>query len=199
MCRKKFMELLLAFKSDIMEIIDRQSKTFFHLKINTFDNITFTYRHAGNDNLKFLTVEQILADIPHLIDSIRKEYNATKKSRIILCGSGFGGTLAAWARQKYPHLVYGVWSSSGIFHRVLHTKEPYESLTLTIREYGGSKCAENVAEAFDKILESVLLYELEYLKSIFNLCDLLWLYNEDIGMFYNGLINYIITYFNAYK
>lgn len=96
--------------------------------------------------------------------------------------------------------MYGAWSSSGIFQRVLHTKEPYESLTRTIREYGaGGKCAENVAEAFDKILESVLLYELEYLKEIFNLCDLLWMYNEDIGMFYNGLINYIITYFNDYK
>lgn len=141
-------------------------------------------------------MEQILADISHLVHSIRTEYRAPQ-ARIILCGSGFGGTLAAWSRQKFPHLIYAAWSSSGIFERILHTKEPYEALSRTIREQGGAKCATNVAEAFDKILEKTLLYELEYLRDIFNLCDLLWQYNEDIGMFYNGLIDYIITNFNG--
>lgn len=38
---------------------------------------------------------------------------------VILFGAGTGGTLAAWARKKFPHLVDFAWSSSGIFEVAL--------------------------------------------------------------------------------
>ena len=62
--------------------------------------------------MNFLTVEQALGDIVEFIDTIRR---TTRYPRVILFGSGYGATLAAWTRKKYPHLVDGIWSSSGIF------------------------------------------------------------------------------------
>lgn len=39
----------------------------------------------------------------------------SESSAVILWGSGHGASIATWARKKYPHLVDGAWSSSGIF------------------------------------------------------------------------------------
>lgn len=35
------------------------------------------------------------------------------KAKVIVAGTAYGGNLAVWFRQKYPHLVDGIWSSSG--------------------------------------------------------------------------------------
>lgn len=72
------------------------------------------YRDASFDNMQFLTLEQILHDVAAFIESIRTQHNSIT-SRVILWGSGYGATLATWARKKYPHLIDGAWSSSGVF------------------------------------------------------------------------------------
>lgn len=86
-----------------------------------FKRILFIYRDSSFENLQYLNVDQCLADIALLIRAVRETYNSSD-SRIILSGSGYGGTLAAWARQRYPHLIYGVWSSSGSFDFTMDTK-----------------------------------------------------------------------------
>lgn len=47
-----------------------------------------------------------MADIATLINVLRRDNPYT--NRVILWGSGYGGTLAVMARQKYPHLIDGV-------------------------------------------------------------------------------------------
>lgn len=56
--------------------------------------------------MRYNTVEQILADISTFIDHIRRSLN-TPFAPVILWGSQFGATLAAFTRLKYPHLVNG--------------------------------------------------------------------------------------------
>lgn len=58
-------------------------------------------------------MEQCLGDIVEFINDITS--GVRQPARTILYGSGFGATLAAWTRKKYPHLVHGVLASSGIF------------------------------------------------------------------------------------
>lgn len=72
-------------------------------------------RNVTFENLEFLTVEQSLADIAIFIEFIRSSSDIYRNSKVILWGSGYGGTISTYARMKYPHLVDGVWSSSGIF------------------------------------------------------------------------------------
>lgn len=52
-------------------------------------------------------MEQSLADIAAFIHYLRL-FNQEYTPKIILWGSGYGGTMATWARKKYPHLVDGV-------------------------------------------------------------------------------------------
>lgn len=64
--------------------------------------------------MELFHVENTLGDIAYLITGVRENLNALN-ARVIVWGSGTGGKLAVWARQKYPHLINGAWSSSGLF------------------------------------------------------------------------------------
>lgn len=75
--------------------------------MNLFSNVSF-------ENLELLSVEQILADLAVFIRAARQAIPTAEFSRVILWGSGCGASFAVLARARYPHLVYGVWSSSGI-------------------------------------------------------------------------------------
>ncbi|XP_036215070.2 putative serine protease F56F10.1 isoform X2 [Bactrocera oleae] len=64
------------------------------------------------ENLKFLSSKQALADVAHFIRSMNQKYSFSSKQKWIVFGGSYPGSLAAWARQKYPHLIYGAISSS---------------------------------------------------------------------------------------
>lgn len=68
---------------------------------------------ASFEDLQFLTVDQALGDLSVLISTIRADLGTT--GRVILWGTGYGASLATHARKKFPHLVDGVWASSGYF------------------------------------------------------------------------------------
>lgn len=75
----------------------------------------------GNDslslsNLKYLTAEQALKDLAYFIMQISKskQFRITEKNPWITIGGSYPGAMAAWFRNKYPHLTIGSISSSGV-------------------------------------------------------------------------------------
>lgn len=58
--------------------------------------------------MQYLTVEQSLADIATFIRFIRTEPTVGYFTKVILWGSGYGGSIATYARKKYPGLIDGV-------------------------------------------------------------------------------------------
>lgn len=68
--------------------------------------------------MQFLTIEQILGDISTFIRFIRSGLHGAK---VIVWGSGVGGTLSAWSRKKFPHLIDAAWASSGLFDLELNS------------------------------------------------------------------------------
>jgi len=56
----------------------------------------------GVKNLAWLTSEQALADLAAFITEMNNQYNI---SAWIAFGGSYPGSLAAWLRLKYPHLV----------------------------------------------------------------------------------------------
>ena len=59
-------------------------------------------------NYGFLSVEQALADYAALIHHFHHTRLFPETAPLITFGGSYGGMLAAWFRQKYPHLTIGL-------------------------------------------------------------------------------------------
>lgn len=154
--------------------------------------------NASESNLRFLTVEQSLADIAVLLTTIRRDVNDTD-APIVLWGTGYGATLATWAKQRYPHLITGVLASSGIFEYQTHSNEQYEHLSSVIRIIGGQECTNTVSTAFEQIETLVRAFELEKVTEDLNLCHFPTpRINEDLALLFRGLVQTIVEYLNRF-
>lgn len=60
----------------------------------------------------------MLADVPHFLTQVKEDYEAPN-APIIIWGTRMGATTAALAKKKFPHLINGAWSSSGLFRAYL--------------------------------------------------------------------------------
>ncbi|XP_031618081.1 putative serine protease K12H4.7, partial [Contarinia nasturtii] len=153
---------------------------------------------SSTENLKYLSVEQSLADLAHLIRVITsdKEMNAT--GGVILVGGSYAATMAAWFKQKYPHLVKGSWASSAPLHAKLNYFEYTETVAESIRTTGGDKCY-NIIEGIFGAIENLIEHnDSESLKTVFKVCDNfditnildVWNFYSTAKDFFSGLVQY---------
>lgn len=155
---------------------DQQSKpfSFYENSLNIFNCIVF-FSHqistTSTENLKYLSIGQSLADLAHFVREITadKELNAT--GGVIVVGGSYSATMAAWFRQKYPHLVKGAWASSAPLQAKVNYFEYTETVAKVIRKIGGEDCYNNVEAAFEAIDDLITNDDMDTLKELFKLCD----------------------------
>lgn len=75
--------------------------------------ITFISSDLSTNNLQYLTSRQALADLGAFVLAMKEEYNLAPTQKWIAFGGSYPGSLAAWAREKYPDLIHGAISTSG--------------------------------------------------------------------------------------
>ena len=103
------------------------------------------------ENLKYLTIEQMIEDIAFVIDRItsRNFFNITKKNPWILSGSSYSAMIAIWFKAMYPDMVVGVYASSPIVPTLL---APNISKKLYSNAIAGGKNCRAVLQALMKDL-----------------------------------------------
>lgn len=65
-----------------------------------------SFSNATVESLRFLSAEQMVADIGVLVAAVRDELNAPN-ANVILWGTGYGASLATWARREFPDQIQG--------------------------------------------------------------------------------------------
>lgn len=73
--------------------------------------LLFSFRDLSTDNLRFLSSRQALADLAHFRTMIAEARGLTNRKWVAFGGS-YPGSLAAWFRLKYPHLVHASVATS---------------------------------------------------------------------------------------
>lgn len=118
-----------------------------------------------------MSVEQSLADLAHFVREITadKELNAT--GGVIVVGGSYSATMAAWFRQKYPHLVKGAWASSAPLQAKVNYFEYTEVVAKSLRKIGGDECYENIEGIFEAIEDLIDSEDFDSMKSLFKICD----------------------------
>ncbi|XP_059806855.1 thymus-specific serine protease [Hypanus sabinus] len=137
----------------------------------------------AEQNLQFLSSQQALADLATLHAFISQRYNLTRRNTWICFGGSYPGSLSAWFRLKFPHLVYAAIASSAPVRAQLdftsYNKVVSQSLSNPV--VGGSlKCRHAVAQAFSQLDRALTQGEAARLQSDFQSCQRL----DGTGDFY---------------
>ena len=97
-------------------------------------------------NLVYLTSEQALADLAYFVQIMNTTYKLPNNTKWIAFGGSYSGSLAAWLREKYPHLVHGAVSASGPLLAKIDFQEYYVVVENALREYSEA-CVNAIVEA----------------------------------------------------
>ncbi|CAG9806456.1 unnamed protein product [Chironomus riparius] len=122
---------------------------------------------ASFDNLQWLTVHQAVADIGRFAGFMRQRY---LDAPVILWGRNYGGSLAVWARQKYPNVIDGAWSSSSPLNAIVENVDYFPNVFRTINNIGGSECGQILADAFRFMEESFVERNTSFMEQRLKFC-----------------------------
>ncbi|KXJ05990.1 thymus-specific serine protease, partial [Exaiptasia diaphana] len=152
-----------------------------------------------DENLPLLSSEQALADLAVFVEFAKEKFGLTNKNRWFTYGGSYPGSLAAWFRIKYPHLVFGAVASSAPVKAQVNF-EGYNNVveaSLSSPIVGGSdQCAENIKAAFQKMENLVANRSFIKLKTDFKSCNDVsspndtWIFSLNLASFIMGIVQY---------
>jgi len=126
---------------------------------------------ASVENMRYLNIEQALADLAHFISYIRERHPEYQNSEIIMVGGSYSATMVAWFRQKYPHLTAGAWSSSAPMLVKVDFLEYKEVVGASIRSVGGEECYQRLSRAFNQAEQLISDESFDEFSTLFRTCD----------------------------
>ncbi|XP_031831625.1 putative serine protease K12H4.7 [Nomia melanderi] len=122
-------------------------------------------------NLVYLTSQQALADLAYFVKNMTDNYMLVNDTKWIAFGGSYAGSLAAWLRVKYPHLIHGAVSTSGPLLAKVDFQEYYIVVENAIKNYSQA-CGNAIVEA-NKQFHIMLRHPIgqQGLTKKFSLCD----------------------------
>lgn len=122
-------------------------------------------------NMRFLTSEQASADLAHFVEHIRQLHPEFRQSEVILIGGAYAGSLAAWTRLRYPHLIAGAWASSATVLAKFEFIEYNEVVGSAFHHLGGENCFQRLAGAFTLAEQLISEENFTEISNTFRICE----------------------------
>ncbi|XP_041987863.1 putative serine protease K12H4.7 [Aricia agestis] len=139
-------------------------------------------------NLQYLSSNQALADLANFINAVNEKYKFNREVKWFAFGGSYPGSLAAWLRMKYPHLVFASISSSGPLRAVVNFMEYYEVVVDALHQKTGSDDCVNMVKQAHKEIENLILTNPAELEKEFKLCKpFTQASKDDIKNFFNSI------------
>ncbi|KFB43595.1 AGAP001240-PA-like protein [Anopheles sinensis] len=123
------------------------------------------------DKLKYLNIDQALADLARFVVEQRKTIPGAQESGVIMVGGSYSATMVTWFRQKYPHLINGAWASSAPVFAKMEFTEYKEIVSESIRLVGGANCANRIERAIKQVEELLENGDYARVATEFRLCS----------------------------
>lgn len=120
--------------------------------------------------MRFLSVEQALADVAHFITETKQQPRYSN-SKVILVGGSYSATMAAYFRQLYPHLAVGSWASSAPVRALVDFVEYKEVVGAAFYAHGSRACHDRLEAAFKAAEQLIEDNETEEFRQLFGLCE----------------------------
>uniref|UniRef100_A0A0B7A1H0 Serine protease K12H4.7 n=1 Tax=Arion vulgaris TaxID=1028688 RepID=A0A0B7A1H0_9EUPU len=122
------------------------------------------------ENLQFLSSEQALADLAVFINDLKQKLSFPK---VITFGGSYPGSLSAWFRLKYPHLVDGAVASSAPLLAIVDFTDYLKVVDASLRTADPSGACNAAISTATGIIQNNLttLEGRQKIKNLFKLCD----------------------------
>ncbi|KAJ8727622.1 hypothetical protein PYW07_001741 [Mythimna separata] len=145
------------------------------------------------ENLRFLNVEQALADLAHFITEIKKQKRFAK-SEVIMYGGSYAANLVIWFKKRYPHLVLGTVASSGPVLAKVDFPEYLEVVHEAIKLEGGEECIGHIRRGIDDTVAAMKTESgRRLLQKTYRLCQPLDHNNKYALAVFSGLISWAFS------
>lgn len=128
------------------------------------------FNNLSLENLQYLKVDQVLADIAHLIYTLKESEARFKDSKVILIGPSLSGTIVSWFRLKYPDLSVGGWASSGPVQVKADVPELKVEMGMIFERFGGKACYNKIRDGFMEIEEDLSNGEMTRIDNYLKVC-----------------------------
>lgn len=131
----------------------------------------------STDNLRFLSSRQALADLAHFRTVMAEKRGLTNRKWVAFGGS-YPGSLAAWFRLKFPHLVHASVATSAPVYATVNFPEYLEVVWRSLASED-PECPLLVKKASDTLVERLKDPETyDNITKDFNLCSKLQIQTE---------------------
>ena len=118
--------------------------------------------------MRLLNVEQALEDIANFIYTLKSTCPVLSKSKVLVSGCSYAGTLAAWLRLKYPHLVDFAYAGSASVEETPGGMGDFYQVIADYLKKQGNNCFEKVDAAASAIVSLVEAKKNDELSTLFD-------------------------------
>jgi len=124
-------------------------------------------KDLSTQNLRLLNSPQALADYALFQQYMTQKYNAAD-SKWISFGGSYSGSLSAWYRALYPHMVSGAIATSAPVKAKLEFQEYFE----VVQQSVGPQCAQRIRNVTDIVTKMLTTTDgIKQLEQTFNACS----------------------------
>ncbi|CAH2105745.1 unnamed protein product [Euphydryas editha] len=151
------------------------------------------YQNFTTENLRFLNVDQALADLAYFIKTM-KESPRFANSKVILYGGSYAANMVLWFKQRYPHLTLGVVASSGPILGQVDFTGYLEVVHEAFSSEGGEECMSIIKEGIQQTIAAIATTSgRQEVQRMFRLCSPL-LYDDEYELgYFSGLISWTFS------